>query len=89
MFAITYTQIGHIVASEKQLCISLQNDLFKIDAHSWAWLSKLMTSLVNNSLKFQRLISQIRQYFLLEKCEKLLQISFFQQKMSVYLVIKL
>ena len=35
--------------------------------------SKLMTSLVNETLKFQTLISQICQYFLLKKCEKLLQ----------------
>ena len=33
--------------------------------------SKLTTSLVNVSSKFQTLISQIRQYFLLKKCEKL------------------
>ena len=37
--------------------------------------SKLATSLVNVSLKFQTLISETRQYFLLKKCE-----SFFQQK---------
>ena len=35
--------------------------------------SKLMTLLVNISLNFQKLISQIYQYFLLKKCEKLLQ----------------
>ena len=35
--------------------------------------SKLTTSLVNVSLKFQTLISQICQYFLSKKCEKLLQ----------------
>ena len=35
--------------------------------------SKLTTSLVNEPLKFQMLISQIGQYFLLKKCEKLLQ----------------
>ena len=35
--------------------------------------SKLTTSLVNVSLKFQTLISNICQYFLLKKCEKLLQ----------------
>ena len=40
----------------------------------WARLFKLM-SLVNVSLKFQTLISEIRQYFLLKKCEKLLQCS--------------
>ena len=47
--------------------------------------SKLTTSLGNVSLKIQTLISQIRQYFLLKKCE----ISHFvQQKISVYLFIK-
>ena len=35
--------------------------------------SKLTTSLVNVSLKFHMLISNICQYFLLKKCEKLLQ----------------
>ena len=35
--------------------------------------SKLTTSLFNVPLKFQTLISQICQYFLLTKCEKLLQ----------------
>ena len=53
---------------------------------------KLTTSLVNISLKFQTLISQICQYFLLKKCEKLLQCKsfsqFFQQKISVVLIIK-
>ena len=34
--------------------------------------SKLTTSLVNETLKFQMLISQICQYFLLKQCEKLL-----------------
>ena len=43
--------------------------------------SKLTTSLVNVSLKFQKLISQICQCFLSN-------LSFFQQKISVYLVIK-
>ena len=48
--------------------------------------SKLTTSLVNISLNFQKLMSQIYWYFLLKKCEKLL--SFFLPKISVYLVIK-
>ena len=60
--------------------------------HSGPGCSKLTTSLVNVSLKFQTLISQICQYFLLKKCEKLLQCKslshFFQEKISVYLVIK-
>ena len=38
-----------------------------------AGCSKLTTSLVNETLKFQTLISQICQYFLLKKCETLLQ----------------
>ena len=42
---------------------------------------KLTTSLVNVvSLNFQKLIPQICQYVLLKKCEKLLLLSFFQQK---------
>ena len=41
--------------------------------------SKLMTSLVNVSLKFQTLISRICQYFLLKKYEKLLQCKSFSQ----------
>ena len=48
--------------------------------------SKLTMSLVNVLLKFETLVSEICQYFLLKKCEKLL--SFFQQKISVSLVIK-
>ena len=44
-----------------------------IACRTGAGCSKLTTALVNVSLKFQMLISQIRQYFLLKKCEKLLQ----------------
>ena len=52
--------------------------------------SKQTTSLVNVSLKFQTLISEKCQNFLLKKCEKLVQklLSFFQQKISLYSVIK-
>ena len=52
--------------------------------------SKLTTSLVNVSLKF-KVFSEICQYFLLKKCEKLLQcksFSHFCKKKSLYLVIK-
>ena len=48
--------------------------------------SKLTTLVVNVLLKFQTLVSQIRQYFLLKKCEKLLASLIFQQRISVYLV---
>ena len=55
--------------------------------------SNLTTLLANVSLKFQTSKTEICQYFLSKKCEKLLQgrqklLSFFQQKISVYLVIK-
>ena len=50
--------------------------------------SKLTMLLVNVSLNFQMSTSERHQYFLLKKCEKLLH-SFFQQKISMYLVIKL
>ena len=48
--------------------------------------SILTTSLVNVSLKFQTLILQIHCYFLLKKCESL---TFFQQKITVYLLLLL
>ena len=50
--------------------------------------SKLTTSLVNKTLKFQKLISEICHYFLLKKCEKLLQCKslshFFNKNFSVF-----
>ena len=50
--------------------------------------SKLRMSLVNVSFKFQTLISDLRQYFLLNKCEKLLQCKsfshFFNKNISVF-----
>ena len=44
--------------------------------------SKLTTSLVNVSLKFKTLVLQIHCYFLLDKCENLLQkiLTFFHYK---------
>ena len=60
--------------------------------HSGPGCSKLTTSLVNVSLKFQMLISEICQYFLWKKCEKLLHCKsfshFFNKKISVYLLIR-
>ena len=47
--------------------------LYFNDSRSGPGCSKLTMSLVNETLKFQTLISQICQYFLLKKCEKLLQ----------------
>ena len=56
--------------------------------------SKLTTSLVNDSLKFQTGILQIHCYFLLIKCENPLHesfamqriLTFYQQKITVYLL---
>ena len=72
--------IGYGV-SQAQLCLT----------SSGPGCSKLTTSSVNVSLKFKVLISEICQYFLLKKCEKLLQcksFSHFCKKKSLYLVIK-
>ena len=59
-----------------------------ISQQSGPGCSKLTTSLVNVSLKFQMLISEICQYFLLTKCEKLLQCKsfshFVNKKISVF-----
>ena len=50
--------------------------------------SKLTASLVNISLEFQMLISDIRRYFLLKKCKELLQCKsfshFLNKKISVF-----
>ena len=51
--------------------------------------SKLTTSLVNVSVKFQTVISEIRHYLLLKKYEKLLQLQkllpfFFNKNISVF-----
>ena len=82
--------------------IHFMAELCKTDLHiccgfgkinSWSQLFETNNmSLVNVSLKCQTLISNICQYFLLKKCEKLLQCKsfshFIQQKISVYLVTK-
>ena len=51
-------------------------------------VQNLTTSLANVSLKFLTLISNIRQYFLLKKCEKHLQCKsfshFFNKNISVF-----
>ena len=46
--------------------------------------SKLTTLLVNVSLKFQMMISQICQYFLLKKCEKLKLLIFSTKNISAF-----
>ena len=66
------------------ICIELHIKLsVSLYYSSGAGCSKLTTSLINVSLNFQKLFSQICQYFLLKKCEKLLQSLIFSTKISV------
>ena len=46
--------------------------------------SKLMMSLFNISLKFQTLISNIRQYFFVEKCSAKASLIFSTENVSVF-----
>ena len=62
---LSFSQEKRIV----QLFLSVLGELTSL----WLGCSKLMMSLFNKMLKFQSLISEICQYFLLKKCEKLLQ----------------
>ena len=52
------------------------------NTHTGPGGSKLMRSLVNVSLKFQMLISNVHQYFLLKKCDKLLHCKSFSHFFS-------
>ena len=76
------------------LCIQVWACIPATVSKSGPGCSKLTTSLVNVSLKFQTLISEIRQYFLLKKCEKLLHCKSFShfstKNISIfgYLVLK-
>ena len=62
--------------------------LFVIGVHTNVLLFKLLTSLVNVSLKFEALISEIPEYFCLKNCLKLLQCKtfshFFNKHISVF-----
>ena len=60
--------------------INNRSDAMEIEYISGASCSKLTTSLVNVSLKFQTLILQIHCYFLLKKCEKCKGFSHFFNK---------
>ena len=62
--------VSRAILSGDRSCIFNQGFQWK---KSGPGCSKLTTSLVNVSLKFQTLISEICHYFLLKKCEKLLQ----------------
>ena len=53
--------------------------------NTWAQLLKTNDVITYNLLQFQMLISDLRHYFLLKKCEELLQcIIQQQQKLSVF-----
>ena len=63
----------NIKTNEKPVIIKQTVLPFHLVCHSGPSCSKLTTLLVNISLKFQALISEICQYFFLKKCEKLFQ----------------
>ena len=56
----------------------IQDKSFKI--YKIQGLVSLTTSLIKVSLEFKMLTSEIHQYFMLKKCEKLLQSFFFNKK---------
>ena len=71
--AISTTVCGVSLRSRILFQMHLVHAFFSHDVNlSGPGCSKLTTSLVNETLNFQKLISQIWQYFLLKKCEKLL-----------------
>ena len=77
---------------ERQLRMEILAVSFSVGRTPGTSCSKLTMSFVNVSLKFQTFIPQIHQYFLLKKCEKLLQcksFSHFFKKKYLYFVIKL
>ena len=71
----------HTIASYRDI-------VMRMESTTGPGCPKLTTSLVNVSLKFQMLISNIHQYFLLKKCEKLLQCKsfshFFNKNISIF-----
>ena len=81
IFHIFFTEIyvsKHSVDPDQMLHLAASDMSLHCLYHTAKWVSgpgcpKLMTSLVNVSLKFRTLISEICHYFLLKKCEKLLQ----------------
>ena len=82
-----------MLMQEKPCMISILSLLQLLIWSTGPSCSKLKTSLVNVSLKFQTFISEIILYFWLKKMSEAFAmqkpLSFFQQKISVYLVIKL
>ena len=66
---VRFMKIGSLV----WLLWQLQVFRLRLELTPGTGCSKLTTSLVNVSLKFQTLIAHICQYFLSKKCEKLLQ----------------
>ena len=85
-FVMSFTQLRRKGKNENGRLACPENVSIKdpVKWHSGPSCSKLTMSLVNISLNFLKLISQICQYFLLKKCEKLLQCKsvsqFFDQK---------
>ena len=71
---ICFKVIGYIFRGRNSVIFIFASHVIRVNLYrSRPSCSKLTTSLVNISLKFQKLFSQICQCFLLKKCEKLLQ----------------
>ena len=71
--SISFLEYTHKFRCEPSITERNSSVSFLKNIHVGPGCSKLTTSLVNETLKFQTLISQICQYFLLKKCETLLQ----------------
>ena len=81
-------QSGHRTLASKEAATRALRQVRQLSIDAEPGCSKLTTSLVKVSLKFQMLISQICQYFLFKKCEKLLHCKslshFFNKNISVF-----
>ena len=87
-------QICNKCTADLHLCFRFTDKTFfllNLELNPGASCSKLTTSLVNVSLKFQTLILQIHCHFLLKKCENPLHCKgfshFFKKKITVYLLL--
>ena len=88
-----FQRSGHSFRQNGSLDEVLFDEVSYIPTYQWTWItgpgcSKLKTSLVNVSLKFQTLISQICQYFLLENvkifCSAKASLIFSRKNFSVF-----
>ena len=87
-YSILYTNNKSNMMQNQKAYVHQNSQTYKTGASC----SKLMMLLVNDLLKFQMAILEIHCYFCLKKCENpAVQriLTFFQQKITVYLLLKL